>query len=250
MNPITGRITSFQPLPLSVLLAGVPESVSAQAEGQLPENGSEGEPALYELTLTLSTDDMMTRQTAGRTSASSQYLWTVDPEVPWQLGTSLAVSDWPEGWYEVTARLTCRKKEHEGWGPQIVSFPQACMKIFWGAGIDESLIDEAGLKRLREGLPDCEITLRRPMCGTDNNEARTSRGRAHKRYQGAQKGGAQKVPATKAGRTKGASHQSWIIWRALLPKLPAFGGWPHDSAFSPSPFSPSESRCPSHASST
>jgi len=120
MNPITGRITSFQPLPLSVLLAGVAESISAQAEGQLPENGSGGEPALYELTLTLSTDDMTTRQTAGRTSASSQYLWTADREVPWQLGTSLAVSDWPEGWYEVTARLTCRKKAHVGWGPQIL----------------------------------------------------------------------------------------------------------------------------------
>ncbi len=42
--------------------------------------------------------------------------------------------------------------------------------------IDESLIDEAGLKRLREGLPDCEITLRRPMRGTDSSEARPARG--------------------------------------------------------------------------
>lgn len=62
MSRITGRMTSFLPSPLSVLQAGVPENISTQAEGQLSENGSGGEPALYELTLTLSTDEMTTRQ--------------------------------------------------------------------------------------------------------------------------------------------------------------------------------------------
>jgi YD repeat-containing protein len=81
MSGVTGRITSFQPSPLSVLLAGVPEAISAHAQGNLPKIISEGDAALYELVLSLTTDDMTTRKTAARTSASSQYLWTAEREV-------------------------------------------------------------------------------------------------------------------------------------------------------------------------
>ena len=105
MNPITGRITSSQPLPLSVLLAGVPESISAPGGGTASRKRIRGRarPVRVDADALDQRDD--DAADGGPNVGLHQYLWAADGEVPWQLGTSLAVSDWPEGWYEVTARL-------------------------------------------------------------------------------------------------------------------------------------------------